>query len=100
MPQSLHCNFAHLVFSTKNRERMLTPNIAPRIHSYISGMATERGADVLAINSMPDHVHILLRSSKNMSDAKLMKELKGGSSKWINDNSLVQGRFKWQAGYG
>lgn len=63
-------------------------------------MARERGADVLAINGTPDHLHILIRSSENMPAANFMKELKGGSSKWINENNTVHGKFKWQAGYG
>ena len=100
MPQSLHCNFAHIVFSTKNRERMILPDIAPRIHAYMKGMVEERDGTPIAINGMPDHVHLLIKSSKTITNADFMKELKGGSSKWINDNSLVHGRFKWQAGYG
>ncbi len=100
MPQSLHCNFAHIVFSTKNRKPMIGTDIADRIHSYMTGMVRERGAGLIAINGMPDHVHLLIKSSKTTTDVDFMKELKGGSSKWINDNNMIHGHFNWQAGYG
>ena len=47
-----------------------------------------------------DHVHLLIKSSKSVSDSDFMKALKGGSSRWINDIDLIPGHFKWQAGYG
>ena len=100
MPQSLHSNFAHLIFSTKNRDLMITGDVAARIYSYMAGIVNDQGAVPIFINGMPDHIHLLIKSSKNVSDADFMKELKGGSSSWINDNNLISGRFKWQAGYG
>ncbi len=100
MPQSLHSNFAHLVFSTKKREMLIGGDIAPRLYSYMAGVAIEKGAVPIAINGMPDHVHLLIKSSKNFNDASFMKELKGGSSVWMNENNLITGRFQWQAGYG
>lgn len=100
MPQSLHVSYAHLIFSTKNREPTISVAIADKIYPYMAGIATEHGADPILINGMPDHVHLLIRSSKNLADAMFMKELKGGSSSWINENNLVPGRFRWQAGYG
>tara|TARA_R110002096_G_scaffold24760_30_gene78072 strand:- start:228 stop:680 length:453 start_codon:yes stop_codon:yes gene_type:complete len=100
MAQSLHSNFAHLVFSTKNREPMINGEVSARIHSYMAGIVIDNGAVLIAINGMPDHVHLLIKSSKNISDANFVKELKGGSSTWINEQRLVGGRFQWQAGYG
>ena len=79
---------------------MITGNTAARIYSYMSGIVNDQGAVSVSVNGMPDHVHLLIKSSKNVSDANFMKELKGGSSSWINENNLIPGRFKWQAGYG
>lgn len=55
---------------------------------------------MLIINGVEDHVHLLagVRPAQSISD--LMQDVKGGSSKWINDNQLVPGRFEWQEGYG
>lgn len=100
MPQSLHTNFAHLVFSTKNREPTITGDAANRIHSYLAGIVNDMDATPIKINGMPDHVHLLIKSSKSVSDADFMKNLKGGSSRWINATNLIPSRFKWQAGYG
>ena len=99
MPQSLHSNFAHLVFSTKNREATITGDIAAKIYAYLAGIAKDQAATAISINGMPDHVHLLIKSSKTVADAVFMKELKGGSSIWINQQSLIPGRFQWQAGY-
>jgi len=100
MPQSLHSNFAHIVFSTKNREPMIAGDVAGRIHSYLAGIVQDQGAVSISINGMPDHVHLLIKSSKTVTDVNFMKELKGGSSSWINSNSIIPEHFKWQAGYG
>jgi putative transposase len=100
MPQSLHSNFAHIIFSTKNREPIISGDIASRVHSYMAGIVKDLGAVSVSINGMPDHLHLLIKSSKNVADAQFMKQLKGGSSSWINDNNLIPGRFQWQAGYG
>lgn len=55
---------------------------------------------MIIINGVADHIHLLvgIRPAQSISD--LMQDVKGGSSKWINDNQLVPGRFEWQEGYG
>ena len=100
MPQSLHSNFAHIIFSTKNREPLITEDVTDRVHAYLTGIVKDQGAVPVSVNGMPDHVHLLIKTSKNVADAKFMKDLKGGSSTWVNEESLVQGKFQWQAGYG
>ena len=79
---------------------MIAGDIAARIYSYMAGIVKEHGAVSLSINGMPDHVHLLIKSSKSVSDSDFMKALKGGSLRWINDIDLIPGHFKWQAGYG
>jgi REP element-mobilizing transposase RayT len=55
---------------------------------------------MIAINGMPDHVHMLIGFRATQSMADLMQDVKAGSSKWINDNNYCTGRFEWQSGYG
>lgn len=55
---------------------------------------------ILSINGMPDHIHILFGLRPAQSIADLMQDIKGSSSKWINNNKLVQSKFSWQEGYG
>ena len=55
---------------------------------------------MLAINGMPDHVHIFLGLHPTQSISSLMQTVKGESSEWINKKRFVSGRFQWQEGYG
>ena len=66
----------------------------------MTGIVQKNSHKLLSINGMPDHVHILagVRPSQSVSD--LMQDVKGASSKWINDRGLVNGHFEWQEGYG
>ena len=75
-------------------------NWKDELYKYITGIIQQNNHKLLAINGMPDHIHILfgLRPTQSISD--LMQDVKGGSSKWINDNKLVNGKFSWQEGYG
>jgi putative transposase len=70
------------------------------LYKYITGVVQNNSHKLLAINGMPDHIHILigLRPAQSISD--LMKDVKQSSSKWINDNKLASGHFEWQEGYG
>ena len=70
------------------------------LYRYITGIVQNHGHKVLAINGMPDHVHLFfgMRPTQSLSD--LMQAIKGDSSKWINEKQLAYGRFSWQEGYG
>ncbi len=100
MGQSLHVKYSHIVFSTKNRESLIAVEFEPRLFEYLGGILREKGACLLAIGGMSDHVHLIIRDSKSVADVELIKELKGASSKWINVNAGIAGKFAWQAGYG
>lgn len=100
MPQSLHVKYPHLVFSTKNREALITGDIESRLYEYMGGIVRDFGAVCIEINGMPDHVHLIIRDSKSIDDVKFIKELKGSSSRWVNENLDLPNRFSWQAGYG
>lgn len=100
MAQSLHVKYSHLVFSTKNRDPVITAELEPRLYDYLGGIVRTHGARLLEIGGMPDHVHLIIRDSKSVSDVQFVKELKGGSSRWVNDSADLPGRFAWQAGYG
>ncbi len=88
------------VFAVQNRECIIRNSWKDELYKYISGIVQNNNHKLLSINGMPDHIHILfgLRPSQSVSD--LMQDVKGSSSKWINDKKLVQGRFSWQEGYG
>ena len=70
------------------------------MHKYIIAIVNNNGHKLLAINSMPDHLHLFLGMRPNQSLADLMRLAKGDSSEWINNQKLVTGKFRWQEGYG
>jgi len=97
MAQSLHQVYGHIVFSTKDRKNLINPQIETELYRYMSGIVKNLDSQVIVINGMPDHVHLIIRASKSVTDIKFMQELKGSSSRWMSDR--VSG-FKWQSGYG
>jgi REP element-mobilizing transposase RayT len=88
------------VFSVQNRECIILKGWKDELFKYITGIVHNNNHRLLAINGMPDHVHLLfgLRPAQSLSD--LMKDIKGSSSKWINEKRFVRGKFSWQEGYG
>jgi REP element-mobilizing transposase RayT len=100
MPQSLTKIVVHIVFSTKNREPFLTTAIRNDLFAYIAGILKSLNCITLAINGTEDHIHGLIVMTKTISLSNMMKEVKGGSSRWLNLHVAVKGRFAWQAGYG
>ena len=100
MPQSLAQLYTHLIFSTKNREPIIRDSDRDDLQAYFGGILRELRCPSLATAAVKDHVHILYRQSKNISLAKLVEEVKVGSSKWIKPQHERYQRFHWQSGYG
>jgi len=90
----------HCVWSTKNREPYLTPDLRDRLWPYLGGIAKQNQIKMLAIGGAVDHVHILLSLPATLSVAKAMQLLKGNSSKWIRETFPKMHFFAWQEGYG
>ncbi len=90
----------HFVFAVKFRHGIIQPKWKDNLYKYITGIVQNNNHKLLEINGMPDHIHILigLRPSQSISD--LMKDVKQGSSLWINENKLTREHFEWQEGYG
>ncbi len=100
MPQSFACLHYHLIFSTKHRQPLLTPEISERLFAYIGGILRNHKGTLLAAGGMPDHVHLLAGISKEMSISEAMRIIKANSSGWIHETFLGQQCFAWQEGYG
>ena len=88
------------VFAVQNRESIISNSWKDELYKYITGIIQTNGHKLLAINGMPDHVHILLGIRPTQSLSDLMQDVKGHSSLWVNKNELVKGKFSWQEGYG
>jgi putative transposase len=102
MPQSLACLKVHLIFSTKRREPLLTDPIRQSLHNYIAVVLQNFGCPADLINSVEDHIHILLELSRTASISQTVEEIKTTSSKWLktqNTSLPALTRFAWQSGY-
>lgn len=88
------------VFAVKYRDAVIHHTWKDRLHRYIIAIVNNNRHKLLAINSMPDHIHIFLGMRPDQSLSDLMRLIKGDSSEWINKEKLVKGVFRWQEGYG
>ncbi|GBD08656.1 hypothetical protein HRbin22_00897 [Candidatus Thermoflexus japonica] len=92
--------YIHLVWATWDRLPLITPPIERSLHRIIASEAQKMGCTLLALNSVPDHLHILVRMPATMSVAELVKRLKGVSSCFVNETLKPPQFFRWQGYYG
>ena len=100
MGQSLSQLYVHLTFGTNERFPFIGESYQSQLHSYMAGTLQTYQSPALIINSVPDHIHILLRLSKNYALASVVEEIKKQSSKWVKEIEGGDRRFSWQKGYG
>ena len=90
----------HAVFAPRFRDAVIHPSWEEDLYRYLTGAVQGQGHKMLQVNGMPDHVHCLIGMHPKQSVMDLLKTTKEESSRWINKNDLVRGRFAWQPGYG
>jgi len=100
MPQSLSNILLHIVFSTKNREPLILPELEPELYAYIAAIHKNMTCPLLKIGGTNNHVHILCRLERVVTVSKLVEEVKKSSSKWMKSKDERVGGFAWQTGYG
>src|SRR4051812_12861635 len=98
MPQSFGVIYLHVVFSTKNRAAILSPELHTELAQYITPILKDHRAKLIREGGMPDHVHLLIDLGREVSVATILREIKSKSSQWIA--SRLSGEFSWQTGYG
>jgi len=89
----------HIVFSTKNRTEIITKTYQEELYKYIGSIIRENRGILLAIGGTRNHIHFFMKNSASISISHTLKEIKGNSSKWVNDNKYINGKFNWQIGY-
>lgn len=89
-----------MVFSTKNREPILTPDIHLDLQAYIGGIVGNLDGILLKAGSVADHLHLLIAHPRTCAPAHVVKEIKAGSSKWLKTRDPRYAAFHWQTGYG
>ena len=100
MPNTYTQIHLQIVFVVKFRKASIEPLWKERLYQYIIGILKGHGHKMIAINGMPDHLHLLIGMRPNQSLSELVQDVKGSSSKWINEQGLTKERFAWQEGYG
>jgi len=92
--------FTHIVFSTKNRARLIVPDLKPELYAYLGGLTRELKGKAHAINGMEDHVHLLVSLPPTVSLADALRFIKSNSCKWVHEKWPQRSTFAWQLGYG
>lgn len=93
------CYF-HLVFAVKNRNALIKKTWKNELEMYITGIVQNHKHKLLAIGSMPDHIHIFIGYDLNQLIPDLVEKIKTSSNTWINEKKLSKFKFDWQKGYG
>ena len=93
-------SYFHLVFAVKNRDALIKKEWKAEMEMYITGIVQNHRHKMLAIASMPDHIHILIGYNVNHLIPDLVEEIKTSSNSWIKRNKLSKFMFEWQKGYG
>lgn len=92
--------YLQIVFAVKNRNALIQKEWKERLHGYITGVVQSNGHKMIAINSMPDHIHIFIGYKPNQLISSLVEEIKTSSNSFIKDHNLSSYAFAWQKGYG
>ena len=100
MPGTFSQIYIQVVFAVKGRESLIHASWEEEFYKYINGIVTNKGQKLLAINGMPDHIHVLIGMRPNCCLSDLVREIKKASNEFVNQKKLVRVKFHWQEGYG
>jgi putative transposase len=100
MPNTYSQIYIQIVFAVKGRENLISKVHREELHKYITGIVQNRGQKMLSIFCMPDHVHLLVGIKPSIAISDLVRDIKAGSSNFINQQHWVKGKFNWQEGFG
>ena len=92
--------YVQFVFAVENRISLIKSAWKDELYKYITGIVQNNKHKLIAINGMPNHIHIFIGYKPNQLIPNLLQGIKRDSSKWINKKGFVTGHFEWQEGYG
>ena len=93
-------SYFHCIFSTKERRRLITPELRERLWPFMGGIARQNKMKAVEVGGVEDHVHLLLSLPSTLPISKALQLIKGGSSKWIHETFPEHRLFAWQEEYG
>ena len=100
MPNTYTQLYVQIVFALKGRENLVSEIFRERLEKYMCGIFSNNKSKPLAIYCNPDHTHVLLGLHPSISISEMARDIKANSSKWVNENKFIRGKFNWQEGYG
>ena len=89
----------HFIWSTKNRERLITKELKPLLLNHIKENSLKKGIHIDCLNCVEDHIHLLISLGTEQTISKLAMLIKGESSFWINKQNIIKQKFEWQDEY-
>lgn len=92
--------YIQIVFAVKGKQNLISERIREPIEKYICGIIKNKKSKPLAIYCNPDHLHVLIGLHPSISVSDIGRDIKSNSSKWINKNKMIMGKFQWQEGFG
>ncbi len=92
--------YIQVVFAVAGRECLISREHKKEIHMFITGVVKKEGQKLIAINSMPDHMHILIGLKPDIALSHLIRDIKANSARFINQKRWLKGKFYWQEGFG
>ena len=100
MPQSLSVVYVHLVFSTKDRRPFLRERkVRESLHAYLGDISKRLDCPPILVGGVEDHVHMLARLGRTITQAEWVKEVKRVSNHWLKEHDVELANFEWQGGY-
>ena len=92
--------YIQAVFAVQGRQCLIQPAFKEEVYKYITGIVTNQEQKMLQINGVADHVHLLLGLKPSIALSDLVRDIKAGSAKFINEQGWIRGKFHWQEGFG
>ncbi|HTB32386.1 MAG TPA: IS200/IS605 family transposase [Bacteroidia bacterium] len=99
MSHSYNKIWLHVIFSTKDRHPLIKTGIEKQLYQHLQEQLIGCDCFIRIINGMPDHVHLLYMQTPKMAVTDTLKQIKGNTGHWINEQNLIPDKFAWQAGY-
>lgn len=99
MPNTYTQLYAQIVFAVKGRQNIVLRQNKEELHKFITGTVQNKGAKLLAIHCMPDHIHLFIGFGPTLTISDLVRDVKANSSSFIKEKGWCR-TFSWQEGYG
>ena len=92
--------YIQIVFAMEGRQNLIDPKHNDDLQKYITGIVTKQNQKLIAVNNVPDHIHLVIGQRPDSALSDLVGDIKSGSTNFINRQRWVKGRFNWQEGFG